>query len=135
MSRLWAGRRTGGGTARIRVRVRVGKTEEGAEPAKKKSRIGLEEALSLLGTNLSFLRWEALADKDTMKYGSRCYIKGVPKSEEKLFGHMVRTLEGNAKRRPQMGQGVAAATKEGGKRGQRLVVVLSPVVVAKGRKG
>ena len=88
-----------------------------------------------MGTNLSFLRWEALADNDTMKYGSRCYIKGVPKSEEKLFGHMVRTLEGNAKRRPQMGQGVAAATKEGGKRGQRVVAVSSPVVVAKGRKG
>ena len=58
-----------------------------------------------MGTNPSFLRWEALADKDTMKYGSRCYIKGVPKGKEKLFGHMVRTLEGNAKRRPQMGQG------------------------------
>ncbi len=33
------------------------------------------------------------------------------------------------------GQGVAAATKEGGKRGQRVVVVSSPVVVDKGRKG
>ena len=92
--------------------------------------------MSLLGTNPSFLRWEALADKDTMKYGSRCYIKGVPKGKEKLFGHMVRTLEGNAKRRPQMGQGVAAATKEGGKRGQRVAAVSSPVVVvAKGQKG
>ena len=89
-----------------------------------------------MGTNPSFLRWEALADNDTIKYGSRCYIKGVPKSKEKLFGHMVRTLEGNAKRRPQMGQGVAAATKEGGKRGQRVAAVSSPVVVvAKGRKG
>ncbi len=87
-----------------------------------------------MGTNLAFLRWEALADNDTMKYGSRCYIKGVSKSEEKLFGHMVRTLEGNAKRRLQMGQGVAAATKEGGKRGQRVAAVSSPVVVAKGRK-
>jgi hypothetical protein len=60
--------------------------------------IGREEALSLLDTNPSFLRWEALANNDTMKYGSRCYIKGVPKSEAKLFGHMVRMLEGNAKR-------------------------------------
>jgi len=90
--------------------------------------------LSLLGTNLSFLRWEALANNDTMKYGSRCYIKGVPKSEEKILGHIVHTLEGNAKRL-QMGQGVAAATKKGGKRGQRVVAVSSPVVVAKGRKG
>jgi len=69
-----------------------------------------------------------------MKYGSRCYIKGVPKSEEKILGHIVHTLEGNAKRL-QMGQGVAAATKKGGKRGQRVVAVSSPVVVAKGRKG
>ena len=35
-----------------------------------------------------------------------------------------------------MGQGVAAATKDGGKRGQRVAAVSSPVVVvAKGRKG
>ena len=88
----------GGERARIRARVRVGGTEGGAEPPIKKRCIGQEDALSLLGTNLSFLRWEALVDKETMKYGSRWYIKGVPKSEEKLFGHMVRTLEGNAKR-------------------------------------
>ena len=41
----------GGGAARIRVRVRVGGTEEGAELAKKKRCIGPEEALSFLGTN------------------------------------------------------------------------------------
>ncbi len=87
-----------------------------------------------MGTNPSFLRWEALANNDTTKYGSKCYIKGVPKCEEKLFGHVVCTLEGNAKRL-QMGQGVAAATKEGGKRGQRVAAVSSPVVMAKGRKG
>jgi hypothetical protein len=34
-----------------------------------------------------------------------------------------------------MGQRVAAATKEGGKRGQRVAAVLSPMVVTKGRKG
>ncbi len=49
-----------------------------------------------------------------MKYGSRWYIKGVPKSKVKLIGHMVHRLEENAKR-PQKGQGVAAATKEEGK--------------------
>ncbi len=106
---------------------------KGLNRPKKRGVLVERKLLSLLGTNLSFLRWEALADNDTMKYGSRCYIKGVPKSEEKLFGHIVRMLEGNAKR-PQMGQGVAAATKEGGKRGQRVAAVSSQVVVAKGRK-
>ena len=85
-----------------------------------------------MGTTLSFLWWEALADKETMKYGSMWYIKGVLKNEEKLFGHMVRTLEGNAKRPPK-GQGVVAATKEGRKRGQRVVAVLSPVTSGGGQ--
>ena len=84
-----------GETARIRVRVRVDETEEGAEPAKKEA-YWSRGGFVLLGTDLSFLRWEALADNNAMKYGSRCYIKGVPKSEEKLFGHIVRTLEENA---------------------------------------
>jgi hypothetical protein len=70
----------------------VGGTEERAEPAKKRGVLVERRLCPYWAPTLSFLRWEALADNDTMKYGSRCYIKGVPKSEEKLFGHMVSTL-------------------------------------------
>ena len=38
-------------------------------------------------------------------------------------------------KKPRKGLGVAAATKERGKRGQRVAVVSSPMVVAKGQKG
>ena len=41
--------------ARIRVRVRVGGTEEGAEPTKKRGVLVERRLLSVLGTNLSFL--------------------------------------------------------------------------------
>ena len=120
----------------VRVRVSVGGTEEdGAERAVKKRHIGgisREEALPFVSTNRSFLEWEKLKDGQTMNYGSRFYTKGVPKMEEKLLGHIVRTQKQNAKRQ-RKGQRVAAATKEGEKTIE--YVPSENEVVARGQKG
>ena len=38
------------------------------------------------------LKWEGLAYKKNMSYGTRWYTKGVPKLVEKLLTHIVNTL-------------------------------------------
>jgi hypothetical protein len=51
------------------------------------------------------LKWEGLAYKKNMSYGTRWYTKGVPQMEEKLLTHIVNKLTAKTRGHGRGGEG------------------------------
>jgi hypothetical protein len=127
----------GGGTARIRVRVRVGRTEEGVEPAKKRGVLVKRRLCPYWAPTRHSSGGKPLPITIQLNMVQGVTSRVCQKAKRSYLGIWCVHLKEMQRGGHRWGRGVAAATKEGGKkRGQRVAAVSSPVVVvAKGRKG